>query len=167
MTPALSLDDRDWTHPGLEAFRQAALLMRLPFDEAVRQLPAGQVYLATPYSKRAIDERGCWSIYHSVGALSEAARWAGRFARAGVSAVSPIMISAQIVHDAYAGERCPPGDFPALDAARWQVWCRPILASSRAVVVPMIDGWNQSDGIWREVLIALHALRPVYLVEAA
>lgn len=124
------------------------------------------VYLATPYSKIAQD-RGRWSYERSLYASAQAARELGRLARVGVSSISPIVQSAEIVHVeralAAVGQNLDP-----LDADFWENWCRPLLNVSCAVVVPGIDGWAQSEGVFREVMWTLRETqRPIFFYEEA
>ena len=124
------------------------------------------VYLATPYSKIA-QRDGKWAYDLSLVASAQAAREMGRLARVGVSAISPIVQSAEIVHwdlaTALTGKKIDP-----LDAAFWEDWCRPLLNVSCGVVVPNIDGWVQSDGVYREVLWTLRETqRPIFFYAEA
>ncbi|UXO94035.1 hypothetical protein Pan4_48 [Pseudanabaena phage Pan4] len=123
-------------------------------------------YLASPYTKIA-QRGGKWAYDLSLAASAQAAREMGRLARCGVSAISPIVQSAEIVHFeralAAAGQMLDP-----LDANFWESWCRPLLNVSCAVVVPDIDGWAQSDGVFREVMWTLQETqRPVFFYAEA
>ena len=124
------------------------------------------VYLATPYSKIA-QEQGRWSYERSLYASAQAARELGRLARVQVSAISPIVQSAEIVHFDYALSitRKP---LDPLDADFWESWCRPLLNVSCGVVVPDIDGWAQSEGVYREVMWTLRETqRPIFFYAEA
>lgn len=119
------------------------------------------VYLATPYSK-IVEYAGRWSYERSLYASAQAARELGRLARVGVTGVSPIVQSAEIAHVeralAATGQSIDP-----LDTAFWEGWCRPILNVASAVVVPDIDGWSESEGVFREVMWTLQETqRPVF-----
>lgn len=135
---------------------------------SVARFTAGDrpVYLATPYSKIA-QRNGKWAYDLSLVASSQAAREMGRLARAGVTAVSPIVQSAEIVHIeralAATGQMLDP-----LNAEFWEDWCRPLLNVSCAVVVPDIDGWVQSEGVYREVMWTLRETqRPIFFYAEA
>ena len=124
------------------------------------------VYLATPYTKIA-QNAGRWSYERSLYASAQAARELGRLARVQVSAISPIVQSAEIVHVERAlsasGQRLDP-----LDARFWEDWCRPLLNVSCGVVVPDIDGWAQSGGVYREVMWTLRETqRPIFFYAEA
>lgn len=126
----------------------------------------GFVYLATPYSRRAVDRLGRWSLGQSGQLEAEASREVGRLKAAGVSAFSPIAASASVVHATLNPFSIYPKPDPAhdpLDAAAWLSWCLPFLAAARAVVVPDLAGWDQSDGIRVEVAEALRRDLPVML----
>jgi len=151
----------DWT-PGALGALEAHLRRDAGFFAAAGDLRGCLVYLATPYSKLAVDERGRFSLGASLHAQMAATSWTSRFARAGVSAVSPIVMSADMVHFDQAQERRPLLD--PLDAPFWERWCRPLLLAADAVAVPPIAGWAQSAGIWREVLASLSALKPVWII---
>lgn len=126
-------------------------------------VPRGRpVYLATPYTLRA-QINGKWSYEASLHASAQAARELGRLARVGITGVSPIVQSAEMVH-AEAFERVR-GAAPLdpLDARFWQQWCQPILNVCAAVVVPDIDGWAESVGVFQEVMEMLaETQKPVF-----
>ena len=55
-----------------------------------------------------------------------------------------------------------------LDAGFWENWCRPLLNVSCGVVVPDIDGWAQSGGVYREVMWTLRETqRPIFFYAEA
>lgn len=124
----------------------------------------GFVYLASPYSKRVIGRDGVWSLGLSGALASEAAVQVGRLKEAGVAAFSPIVLSAAVVHatlNPYKVRAEPAAQHDPLDAEAWLEWCMPFLWSARAMVIPDVPGWDQSDGIKAEVLQALEAGLPV------
>ena len=121
------------------------------------------VYLATPYSKIVVGDDGQWDECRSVDAMVLAAYWAGNFASEGITAVSPIVQSAVMVHASHAFESDP---LDPLDADFWTAWCAPLLEASAAVVVPPIRGWRESLGIRHEVIEALTSGRPVFVLHA-
>lgn len=152
----------DWS--ALHEF-EGVLLFR---DVKVRELGAGfcpgYAYLATPYSLRAVDERGRWCFDRSIQAMEEANSWAWRLTRAGLSVVSPIVLAAEMVHLEYAGDVAHPDALDPLDHEAWTGWCRPMLSAAAAVAVPPIAGWDASRGVWGEVVSALRAGKPVYVL---
>lgn len=152
----------DWA--ALHVYEGVTLRRDVTVAELRRLAMGGLVYLATPYSRRAVDERGRWSLDLSITAMSEASVWAWRLTRAGLSVVSPVMMSAQMVHDEYASERPHQNALDPLDGRAWETWCTPMLAAAQLVVIPPIDGWDRSAGIWREAVAALGANKPVFLM---
>lgn len=120
------------------------------------------VYLATPYSKR-VTRKGKWAHDLSLYASAQAAREMSRLARVGITAVSPIVQAAEMVHsEAAEGVDGRPRLDP-LDAQFWERWCRPLLDTCSAIVVPDIEGWQASEGIHHEVMTVLkHSNRRVF-----
>ncbi|MGV8987794.1 MAG: DUF1937 family protein [Cypionkella sp.] len=122
------------------------------------------VYLATPYSKRVVDRMGKWSLGLSGKASAEASVQVGLLKDAGVSAFSPIVLSAEVVHatlNPFRVQAEPAPRHDPLDAKAWMDWCLPFLWCARAMVIPAIDGWDQSDGIKFEVMEAIAAGLPI------
>ncbi|MGP3699209.1 DUF1937 family protein [Rhodobacter sp. NSM] len=117
------------------------------------------VYLASPYTLRARAEDGSWSASGSEAAMRDAAVECARLLEVGVSAVSPIVQSAAMIH----ATRFPSMRLDPFNVPLWEEWCRPILDSCAAVVVPDIRGWSQSHGIWHEVRLALAGQMPVFV----
>ena len=131
------------------------------------------VYLATPYSKEAIDVLGAWSYDLSKSMQRRAERAALELMQAGVSAFSPIALSVGMIHASGqfhgtrgGGVRFEPALDP-LDSAFWSRWCQPFLNVCGAVVVPDIPGWDHSDGIWAEVQFAISRDIPVFVYGGA
>lgn len=116
----------------------------------------GLVYLATPYSKRATDDGGAFCPYGAASAADEATVYAAALAARGVTAISPIVMAHRMCEDGAAG-------LDPLDAAFWTRWCAPLLRACRAVVVPPIRGWRESDGVAHEVREARARGIPVFL----
>jgi len=123
--------------------------------DSVAMVASGMIYLATPYSRIAVDDDGHWSPANSALAAVHADRHGARLAVRGVTAVSPIVLA--------AGMRHATAHLDPLDARFWTRWCAPILAASRAVVVPDIPGWSRSEGVWHEVREALGRSLPVHV----
>ena len=125
------------------------------------------VYLATPYSAEVIGPTG-WDSAKSLHMQRAAAMASADLAVLGVSAISPIVLSAGMVH---ATNIWVPGRKPSpwrhqidpLDHAFWMSWCMPIFDACRAVVVPNIPGWSRSKGVREEVETALMLMKPVYV----
>ncbi|RAZ84429.1 DUF1937 family protein [Cereibacter johrii] len=117
------------------------------------------VYLATPYSLRAVDREGRWSADMSAAAMGDAGREIVRLQQVGVTAISPVALSGVAVH----ATLYPRPVLDPLDAVLWAEWCRPILDSCSAVVVPDIRGWSRSLGIWHEVRAALARQTSVFV----
>lgn len=130
-------------------------------DDVVRRT-AAQVYLATPYTRR-VAPGGAFQLRRSRAVADEAAALALFLARRGVSAVSPIVQAhamVAVLHGRVYDRAL--AEF-ALDAAFWTRWCRPLLEASRAVYVPELAGWDESDGIAHEIAAALAAGKPVLI----
>ncbi|MGP3699084.1 DUF1937 family protein [Rhodobacter sp. NSM] len=117
------------------------------------------VYLASPYTLRAIGPDGCWSRDQSEAAMAEAAREVARLLEVGVTAISPVVLSAAALH----ATMFPRLRIDPFNPVLWEDWCRPILSVCAAVVVPEIRGWAQSTGIRHEVASALAAQVPVFI----
>ncbi len=143
--------DQYWADCGL-------LWMDIPFIDAVQRCRARLTYLATPYAKISLNMNGQWCPVQSEMAAFQAAKWATHIAANGASAVSPVVQSAAIVA-ADTGAALDP-----LDDVFWRKWCAPLLRASGAVIIPPIDGWKVSLGIWREACAALEASKPVFVI---
>lgn len=152
-TPAWGaiMNVRDWGHDPLIHFGAT--------PESVARSGAGIVYLATPYSRIAVDKSGRWSLVESMRASEKAARAAARLAALGITTVSPIVEAAAMCHASHA--------LDPLNAAFWTRWCAPLFAAARAVVIPDIAGWDQSDGIWLEAREAVAQCKPVHVYARA
>jgi hypothetical protein len=132
------------------------------------------VYLATPYSKIAVDFLGGWSHDASLWAARLAAIAADQLRARGVSAFSPIAQAVMqvnalgnfVLNGNGSSYRFEPTVDP-LDADLWMRWCLPFLHVCGAVVVPDIKGWDGSVGIAAEVRTALDLSLPVYVYGSA
>lgn len=124
-----------------------------PQDIAARA--TGYVYLATPYSLEVVGEDGKWSRHRSYLLADLAVMSARRLAGHGVTAVSPIVLTDRMCSMTKA--------LDPLDDDYWTRWCAPILRGASAVVVPEIEGWQRSRGIWHEVTWALERAVPVWV----
>ena len=146
----------DWD--GLRALRHPCLFQGGITAMVFQRLRGGQVYLATPYTEQ-VKTSGEFDEYRSEVAGSQAARWLLRLNRADVAAVSPVVMAVAMLREDQERSLRP------LDEGFWAVWCRPMLAASSAVAVPMLPGWDRSRGIWAEVMTALRATITVALIE--
>lgn len=123
------------------------------------------VYLATPYSREVVGADGVWEYARSQEVAREAALCAAGLMAVGVTAISPIVQSAAMVHATCRFEarrsRHFAGSIDPMDHDRWMTWCLPLLRACGAVVVPDLAGWDHSHGIWAEVLDAVSRNVPV------
>jgi len=152
----------DWRSTDLHEFEGILLHRDVPLADAALHFAGRLVYLATPYSKLAVDASGAFNLARSIHAQTLATSWALRFAAAGVTALAPITLAGDMIFRdrATAGAQA----LDPLHHAFWEAWCRPMLSNADAVVIPPIPGWDQSRGVWREALAALGAMKPVYLL---
>ncbi len=127
--------------------------------DLVAREASGLVYLATPYSREAVRDGIIWDMRLSLQMQGHAERHAAALAARGITAIAPIALAAGMCHQSH--------QLAPLDARFWQRWCAPLLAASRAVVVPDIPGWDRSQGIWFEVVEALDRQMPVYVYAGA
>lgn len=104
----------------------------------------GLIYLASPYSKQVLDESGAWCRYRSMKQQALAAVYAERFAQLGVTALSPIVLSAEICHLPQVTTQT---GLDPLDQTFWNHWCRPLLAACDIVYIPDFPGWRESAGV--------------------
>ena len=155
--------DKDW--PGdLPPYAGKSLLYRnARLADVIAHCRGRLVYLATPYSKIVVVDDGQWDVGLSFDAMIRAAHWAGHLASEGITAVSPIVQSAEMVHASCVFKSDP---LDPMDADFWTAWCAPLLEASAAVVVPPIRGWCESLGIRHEVIEALTSGRPVFVLHA-
>ncbi len=152
-------DSPDWGHPHLVHFEEAHLLFR---DAGLGDLTTGArgrlCYLATPYSKVCVDQDGAWDCQQSLACGMRAAEWARIMAVEGITAISPIIQAVEMLSVGLDYSVDP------LDATFWSAWCQPLLSACDAMIVPPIEGWQESLGIWQEVVFALRNNRPVFLI---
>ena len=88
----------------------------------------------------------------------QAARWVALFAADSITAISPISCAVAAVNADTLDALDP------LDGMFWEGWCRPLLQACRAVVIPPIEGAQQSAGVWHEAVTALQNNCPVYVL---
>ncbi|MCG7520866.1 DUF1937 family protein [Ruegeria sp. Ofav3-42] len=152
---------RNWSHPSLDNFAKAGLFhYSKSFSDVVTACRGRLCYLATPYTKVAVDADGAWDASASLECAVLAARCARALALEGVTAVSPIIQAAEMINADIISQALDP-----LDGGFWLRWCWPLLNSADAIIVPDFDGWAESDGIWAEVRAALTTNRRVFLLD--
>ena len=139
----------DWTMLNQMFSGSGLFVQNSNFDAVLRVGSHRLVYLATPYSKEVLDYTGKWCAARSEILGQEAAKWMGHLALNGVSCVSPIVQSVAMVSVDNNMNIDP------LDDMFWEKWCRPLLNRSDVVIIPPIDGWDRSYGVWREAWSAL------------
>jgi hypothetical protein len=93
----------------------------------------GFIYLATPFTKF----RG-----GPVAAASMAGRVAGQFVKAGIPIFSPIAHTVAIAHASHLDVK---------DGPTWLLMDAPLMDASRALIVYMADGWQESVGVAHEI----------------
>lgn len=150
----------DWAW--LKATFPNDVLLRVdcPFIEVVGRVSGRMAYLATPYTRLVLDDDHCWNSGLSVDVEIRTARWIRHFAIEGATVVSPIVLACAVIHADMEGNIDP------LDDRFWSRWCQPILQAAGSVIVPAIEGWDASLGVWREACWALQHNVPVFLVAA-
>lgn len=145
----------------IDTVRDNPLVTVLTVEDFARRA-FGQVYVATPYTKRAAPD-GVFSWQGADQAAWDAANSLADLASLGVTGVSPI-VQAHAVVRALVG---PLGDESAaalaLNADFWVRWCAPVLMASRVVWVPDIVGRFASDGVAGEVAQAIADNKPVFV----
>ncbi|WP_052265140.1 DUF1937 family protein [Ruegeria sp. ANG-R] len=129
-----------------------------PVSEVVRSARSRMAYLATPYSKEVLNDDGRWDRALSLDVEMRTARWARLFARDGLTVVSPILQACAIVH------ADTEGDIDPMDDHFWSAWCMPLMSVSASFIIPPMEGWDRSWGVWREACWALWHNIPVYLI---
>lgn len=155
--------DPDWRGLAALQLREkpfALLFFGCGAVDVLQRVPAGMVYLATPYSLEVVGPDGVWCAARSHDAAQRSAVEAARLAGLGVTAISPVVLSAAM---------CGPfrSALDPLDAGFWEGWCRPLLMASRGVAVPALRGWARSRGVWAEVLFGLRRQMPVLVYATA
>jgi hypothetical protein len=150
--------DPDWDW--LKASYPGNVLLRADcqFVEAVSHLIGRMAYLSTPYTKAVVNDQMEWDRGLSCDIEVRTARWVRAFAIEGITGASPILLSCAACH-ADIEDRLDP-----LDDVFWARWRRPLLSASGAVVIPAMDGWDVSQGVWRDACWALLHNVPVYLI---
>jgi hypothetical protein len=151
-------DEPDWPRL-IDQYSGASLLFpSAAFIDAVSFCRGGLAYLATPYSREAVDLNGIWSAVRSDDMARQASKWVLHCAVNGVSAISPIA-QAVAMMDVDGAHTVGP-----LDHSFWMNWCMPILRASSSVIIPPIAGWDRSIGVWQEAVWALRHNVPVHII---
>ena len=100
-------------------------------------------YLATPYSKYP---HGRQDAFHM------ACEQAGLLTNAGIVVFSPIAHSHPLVE--YGGVK-------GTDFAAWERFDKAMIAASQGCIVCMATGWQESDGMEKEIALFKEARKPV------
>lgn len=151
---------RDWDHAALNLYAGGwRLFFNAQLADVVAHCRGGLAYLATPYTGAVQRSDGCFDVARSLACSVRAARWLRLLALEGVSAVSPVVQSVEMLSADYTE-----GALDPLDGAFWAQWCRPMLRAADTVIVPQIAGWRESDGIWAEVREALLSGKRVFVM---
>lgn len=122
--------------------------------EIVARSVSRLAFLATPYRGMAMDSNGEWDHRLSYNAQFAPAFECLRLMRAGVTAVSPVVMSVEMLHASCEGIQPIPAVDP-FDEAIWWPWVLRLLDRCDAVVVPEVPGWDASLGVQRCVRRAL------------
>lgn len=109
----------------------------------------GLVYVASPYTLFPAGQDA---------AFQEAAMLTARLLTLGVKCFSPICHSHPIAQY---------GCLDALDGDFWLDADEPFMEASDACAVAMLESWEASDGIAREIEFFLKAMRPVWKLDPA
>lgn len=133
--------------------RRAHLWRDTREDWLAGAVPGGQVYVAQPVTEHVAKGR----IYR---VIEDGVRITGALLAAGASPVSPALTSSIAL--SLFGHR---DDLAVMDHADWMSRAWPILAASRALVIPDLDGWDRSLGVWLEAHGALGLSMPIVFVE--
>lgn len=157
----LSLPEKpDWSASALDRYERSGLLQRdAELMDVVVHCRGRLVYLATPFTDRVTDECGGFCLISALDYAQRGAKVSRCFAIEGVTAISPIVNAVDLVCADQLDEALDP-----LDRVFWARWCWPLLSAADVVVVPPIEGWQDSSGIWAEVSSALSQNKRVYLI---
>lgn len=155
---------------------QAGRVLARAFPEMVAGVMGGQgvAYVATPYSRVAVDRDGLWSFEGSLRCARLASAELNALRIAGVSAISPIVMAHGMIESAgqfqgvghSGGVQFVPRIDP-LDDAMWMRWCMPLISAATCIVVPDLPGWDRSVGIEAEARAAINLGKPVFLYAGA
>lgn len=150
----------DWDCFGLSDFEAVGLLHRnCELGEVARQ-SNGLGFLATPFARVVRDGRGQYDPGAAVLASVRAARWVNALAGVRLSVFSPVLQAVEMINADREGTLPPvfaPGAWDEVFAGH--LW------AASFVVVPPVDGWAESVGVWRAVGLSLSRSRAVYLLK--
>lgn len=126
------------------------------------------VYLATPYSRVVLDEAGQWDYHLSSRAQFCAGSYLIGLMCEGVMAISPVVQTSFVLHGRYAFGGGPQGKdwhhgLDPLDEELWAIAHQKFLNVCGAVVVPDMEGWDRSRGIWAVMQFAVRHNLPVFV----
>lgn len=145
--------------PALVQRGRSAALVNLGADPArVARTCSGIAYVAAPYSGEVVLRRD-WRLERSVRLSTLAALETARLVRAGVVAVCPALMRAEMANVAgIDGAGLDP-----LDAELWGRQRRVLLAAADLVVVPALRGWDRCPDVLADVAEALARTTRVFL----
>ena len=152
-----------WAQLMRDAASGASSLIRFGVGPADVKV-ASPVYLATPYTKLVRTELGIYNHVAATRLIWNVADEVRRLNECNIAAFSPIL-QAQAIIDSIiqADDHALFLAHHPLDATTWMQWCQPFLNVAKAVVVPEIEGWDQSDGVLAEVDFAIRHQMPVFV----
>jgi hypothetical protein len=111
------------------------------------KFPPGLLYLGTPYSKYPTGIES---------AFVDAAKVAAALLRAGVKVYSPIVHTHPIaIH----------GAIDHLDLGIWRPFDQAMMERCDGMLVAMMDGWLESNGVWHEIEFFAKAGKPVLHID--
>lgn len=158
----LSPERIDWDSVHLVHYKQASLLLvDATLQEAEDKCRGSLCYLASPYTKRVVIRDEGWDGMASLEMATAAGLWCRSFASAGITAVSPVIQAVEMIHADFTEWLDP------LDEGFWARWRQALMRACGPVVIPPIEGWQQSEGIWRDVVAALQQNRPVIQIKVS
>lgn len=140
----------------------SGLLVQGASPEVVARQVSRLAFLATPYRGAAVDAAGEWDYRLSYNAQFRPAFEALRLMQVGVTALSPVVLSVEMLHASCEGVQPVPAVDP-FDEAIWWPWVLRMLDRCDAVVVPDVPGWAGSAGVLRCVRRALGRNVPVFV----
>jgi|GEM_PF-2321980 len=150
----------DWNNPHLARHMEGALFLPgATLKEAENKCRGSLCYLASPYTKRVVIRDEGWDGMASLDRAAEAALWCRSFASVGITVISPVVQAVEMIHADFREWLDP------LDEGFWQNWRTPLMRACGPVIIPPIEGWRESEGIWRDVVSALRVNRPVIQIK--
>ncbi|WP_422074136.1 DUF1937 family protein [Tranquillimonas rosea] len=150
-------EDSDIHWPALRRAAPQHVFSNMPLDHSVAAARGKLVYLATPFRRQVVDSKGRFSRRRAIQAAARAQRWVGALAVERVTAISPVALSVNLS----AG---PAAKIDPMDDDFWSRWFTPLLTRADLVMVPPLEGWAESEGVWREALVAVARGIPVHCI---